>query len=108
MPGLGCVACWLALRLAVPSLPMVVQVQFPLLALRSFEDLASLYRSDLDLPGMAQVYEDMSRVLNQAAAERASHEYLGREFCLGGFFRVSIFGPGFPESKVRGTTPSSH
>lgn len=75
-------------------------MQFPLLALRSFEHLSALYRADMDLQGMAQACEDMSRVLSQAVAERSSPEYLGREFSLGGFFRVSIFGPGFPESKV--------
>lgn len=90
------------LRLLLTRCPLLCgeQVQFPLLALRSFEHLSALYRADMDLQGMAQACEDMSRVLSQAVAERSSPEYLGREFSLGGFFRVSIFGPGFPESKV--------
>jgi hypothetical protein len=44
--------------------------------------------------------------MNQTGADRASHEYLGREFTLGGFFRVEFFGPGIGENKVR--SPRKH
>ena len=48
-----------------------------------------------------QVYADMADTLRKAAAARASHEYLGREFALGCFYRVAMFGLGI-ESRVRG------
>ena len=47
-----------------------------------------------------QTYEEMNSALSKASHARASHDYMGREFSLGGFFRVGIFGPGFPDGKV--------
>jgi len=46
------------------------------------------------LPHFHQVYTDMADTLSQAAAARASLDYLGREHALGCFYRVAIFGPG--------------
>ena len=46
------------------------------------------------------MYGDIQEKMEEAAKTRSSHDYLGREFSLGGFFRVNIFGPGFPDGKV--------
>ncbi len=35
----------------------------------------------------------------KTAGERAGGSFV-RDFALGGFFRIGIFGPGFPDSRV--------
>jgi hypothetical protein len=46
-----------------------------------------------------QAYSDMHDALRKAQALRSSHEYMGREFALGCFYRVAMFGRGI-ESRV--------
>lgn len=46
-----------------------------------------------------QAYSDMHDALRKAQALRTAHEYMGREFALGCFYRVAMFGRGI-ESRV--------
>jgi hypothetical protein len=47
-----------------------------------------------------QVYIHLAERMEEAGRARGSHDYLGREFTLGGFYRVTMFGPGMGESRV--------